>query len=165
MRIAGIDAGTEQSALVVYDTNIQNPVFVDFADNSRIAGILRCGRIAEVVALEWVSFYGKEIHAGSETFQTCRWVGRFQEAWCDKRGEDSAFLITRREVRQELCGTTKAGDAEVRAILIDRFGGKEQAIGTKKQPGPLYTLRSTHLRSALAVALVHADRISGLPRP
>lgn len=151
MRVLAIDPGTEQGAFVLFGDGapiahgiVQNAELLDIVSNSE----------ADFLAIEWVSFYGKEIHAGSETFETCRWAGRFQQAWNE---DATCVLIPRRQIRQELCGTQKAGDPEVRAVLIDRYGGKERAIGKKATPGPLYGI-SSHAWSALAVAAVFTDR-------
>ena len=154
MRILGIDPGTAQSAYCLIDGG--RPLDWDILPNAQLADKIASMESAfvDVLAIEWVSFYGKEIHAGSETFDTCRWVGHFERAWNDR---GTSILIPRRQVKSELCGTQKAGDAEVRAILIDRYGGKERAIGRKATPGPLYGIAS-HVWSALAVALTYADR-------
>jgi hypothetical protein len=80
------------------------------------------------------------------------WIGRFVEAW---RG--SYTLMFRREVKLHLCGQARAKDPNVRQALIDRFGpGREKAIGTKKQPGPLYGV-SADVWSALAVAVTWSE--------
>jgi hypothetical protein len=50
----------------------------------------------------------------------------------------------------------QAKDANIRQAILDRFGGKEKAIGKKANPGPLYGVKS-HLWSALAVALYISD--------
>jgi hypothetical protein len=151
VRIFAIDPGTNESAYVLYDAPCIH--LYSIVSNANMLHALATLR-ADLLAIEWVSFYGKEIHAGSETFDTCRWVGRFEQAW----GNDAAsILIPRRKVRQELCGTMKAGDAEVRAVLIDRYGGKEKAIGKKAHPGPLYGI-SSHVWSALAVAVIASEQ-------
>jgi hypothetical protein len=52
----------------------------------------------------------------------------------------------------------KGGDAAVRAALIERFGPfKEDAIGKKSKPGPLFGIAS-HEWSALALAVTWFDR-------
>lgn len=49
-----------------------------------------------------------------------------------------------------------AKDANVRQALINRFGGKDAAIGRKAAPGPLYGI-SRDMRSALAIAVTGHD--------
>ena len=58
-----------------------------------------------------------------------------------------------------LCGSARAKDANVRQAIIDRFagvGGKAVAVGTKKNPGPLYGI-SNHKWSALALCITWID--------
>jgi hypothetical protein len=50
----------------------------------------------------------------------------------------------------------KAKDANVRQALIDRYGGKAEAIGTVKKQGPLYRVKS-HAWQALAVAVTASE--------
>jgi hypothetical protein len=69
-----------------------------------------------------------------------------------------AVAISRKDVKQHLCGTVRATDADVRDALIHRFGpGKEKAVGKKKTPGPLYGVKG-HGWAALAVAVTLADK-------
>jgi hypothetical protein len=61
--------------------------------------------------------------------------------------------VKRREVKIHLCGSMKAKDANVRQVLLDRYGpGKAKAVGLKRSPGPLYGF-SKDLWSALAVGI------------
>lgn len=157
MRILAIDPGPTISAFI--DVDDGRPLTFGIIPNDELLEMLELlaqdpADPYDQLVVEWVSFYGKDIHPGSETFDMCRWVGRFQQAW---NSEETFTLIQRRQVRGELCGTQKAGDSEVRAILIDRYGGKEKAIGLKKSRGPLYGI-SSHVWSALAVAVTFADR-------
>ena len=162
--LIGIDPGTTKSAYIALSVEGFISTFA-IVPNEELARWIQLdlprrswfGGDPVTLVIEWVSFYGREIHAGSETFDTCRWVGRFQQAWND---DSRCVLIPRRQVRSELCGTQKAGDAEVRAMLIDRYGGKEKAIGKIKAKGPLYGIAS-HVWSALAVAVTLQDRLSG----
>jgi hypothetical protein len=62
----------------------------------------------------------------------------------------------RATVKAHLCRSAKAKDSNVRQALIDLFGGKENAIGTKKTPGPLYGI-SGDVWAALAVAVTWYD--------
>jgi hypothetical protein len=73
------------------------------------------------------------------------------------------MFVYRREVKTNLCGSMKAKDGNVRQALIDRFGGKEKAIGKKKTPGPLYGF-SADVWQALAVAITFADMRDAVER-
>lgn len=103
------------------------------------------------LAIEMIASYGMAV--GSEVFDTCIWIGRFIQAW-----NGPYTQVFRKDVKMHLCGQTKAKDANVRQALIDRFGpGKDKAIGTKKNPGPLYGI-SGDIWAALAVAVTHYDK-------
>jgi hypothetical protein len=91
---------------------------------------------------------------GSETFNTCKWIGRYIERW----QPNPYTLISRREVKLHLCDTARANDAAVRDALLQLWGGKVAAMGSKKAPGPLYGIAS-HRWSALAVAVVCAETV------
>ncbi len=153
MIILGLDPGTERSALVVYDRSIVS-VLTD--TNEAILGVTRETRNwpayrGAILVIEQIESMGMAV--GKETFETVFWSGRFAEAWYPGRHE----RITRRAVKQHLCNSMRATDANIRQALIDRFGPTtEKAIGSKKQPGPLYPIKS-HLWAALAVAVTWYD--------
>jgi hypothetical protein len=65
-------------------------------------------------------------------------------------------MLPRKDVKLHLCGSPRAKDANIRQALLDRYGGKEKAIGSKHQRGPLYGIRS-HLWAALAVAVTYQE--------
>lgn len=101
------------------------------------------------LAIEMIASYGMPV--GQEVFETCVWIGRFIEAW---GGPHS--LIYRKAVTAFVCGNGKAKDSNVRQALIDRYGGKDKAIGRKKSPGPLYGMKED-MWSALAVAVTYGS--------
>lgn len=151
--IIAIDPGPEQSALVQYDDSDRTIVFHEKMDNSTLAGLL-ADRVchpfeASTLAIEMIASYGMPV--GAEVFQTCVWIGRFVQAW-----NGPHEFVYRREVKLHLCGSMRAKDGNVRQSLIDAFGGKA-AIGTKKQPGPLYGIKAD-VWAALGVAVTYADR-------
>ena len=119
----------------------------------------------DILAIEMIASYGMPV--GREVFETCVWIGRFVEAWtrsnCEGGGEHPA-LVYRRDVKLHLCGSSRAKDANVRQELLDRWGGKDKAVGTKKQPGPLYGVKAD-IWAALAVAVTFADTRSDCPPP
>ena len=89
---------------------------------------------------------------GVEIFQTVFWSGRFAQAW-----PGTWSLLPRRAVKLALCHSARATDATVRQALIDRYGpGRQQAIGTKKAPGPLYGI-TADCWQALALAIAYEE--------
>lgn len=102
---------------------------------------------------EMVSSYGMPV--GAEVFETCVWIGRFLQSW--ELGGHKSSTILRATVKAHVCGTTAAKDANVRAALIDRYGGKDAAIGKAKTKGPLHGVTGD-VWSALAVAVAYRER-------
>ena len=157
MRVIAIDPGPTQSALVVWDDYQEKLGQVWYKDNNEIVAILKSWRTLEkncTLVIEKMQSFGMAV--GAEVFNTCIWIGRFMEAY----GADNTSLITRIEVKMHHCHTAKAKDGNVRQAIIDRFGGKEKAIGKKHSPGPLHGI-SGDKWSALAIALTYWDTHQG----
>ncbi len=108
-----------------------------------------------MLAIEMIACYGMPV--GKETFETCLWIGRFEEAFNPNR---DSLRCYRKDIKLHLCGTTKAKDPNVRQALIDRLGKP----GTKKNPGPTYGIKS-HVWAALAVAVYAADQLTKANHP
>ncbi|HYE57432.1 MAG TPA: hypothetical protein VD948_02955 [Rhodothermales bacterium] len=152
-----VDPGPVESAYVVYDGNVieagreQNAAVLEFV---RGAAAFEPARLV----VEKIASYGMPV--GEETFQTCVWTGRLVQRWADERfrvGFDPQWHeITRLRVKLALCHHPHAKDSNVRQALLDRFGGKSRAIGSKKARGPLYAL-SGDMWAALAVAVAWND--------
>jgi hypothetical protein len=99
------------------------------------------------LAIEMIASYGMAV--GREVFETCVWIGRFQQAWPEPK---AVRLVYRREVKLHLCGVTQAKDANIRMALLDKVGPQ----GVKARPGPTYGIKS-HAWAALAVAVTAAE--------
>lgn len=152
--ILAIDPGPEQSAYVLYDNGTAvshgkspNGVLLDYVRLIQFNG--GPFRYADVVVIEMVASFGMPV--GREVFETVFWIGVFAEA-CGISFE----RVTRGAVKLHLCHSMRAKDSNVRQALLDRFGGKEKAMGNKRSPGPLYGV-SGDVWSALAVAVTYAD--------
>jgi hypothetical protein len=152
--LLAIDPGSERSAWLTFNCKLRILGAMGHEPNEEV--VERCGLWAgsgmfTLLAVEMVASYGMAV--GKDVFETVLWTGRFIEAF--QPGEYRK--VYRKEVKQHLCGSTRATDANVRVALIDMFGGsKERSVGTKKAPGPLYGV-SSHLWSALAVAVTAAE--------
>lgn len=140
-RVFAIDPGTTQSGWVLLEGREVVQSGVD--DNHELLTWVKHGQRADMLAIEMIAGMGMTV--GQTTFDTVRWIGRFQQAW---REPDAVRFVFRREVKLFLCGTMQAKDANVRQALLDLVGPS----GTKKQPGPTYGVKS-HAWSALAVAV------------
>lgn len=149
MLVYGLDPGTTQSALVVWDSHNRSVVFHATEDNGWILERVMGQWHDCALVVEQIQSYGMAV--GAEVFATVWWAGRFHQAWNGR-----AYQLPRRDVKLHLCGSARAKDANVRQAILDRFGGKAAAIGTKQQPGPLRGIKA-HEFAALAVALTWAD--------
>jgi len=149
--VIAIDPGNEYSALVVW--NGESIDLMRYAPNQDIIDLLyswRHGPRIVPLVIEQIASYGMAV--GETTFETVFWSGRFAEAY----GMDRVGRMKRLEVKIHLCHDSRAKDGNIRQAILDRFGGKEKAIGKKATPGPLYGV-SGDLWAALAVALTWHD--------
>lgn len=152
MVILAVDPGTEQSAYVAFDgTKIESHNIVSNADFlDRLTGGIHWED--PVLVIEQIESFGMPV--GKEIFATVFWTGRFAQGWWPR----PHALLPRRVVKQYLCNSARATDANIRQALIDRFGPTtEKAVGKKATPGPLYGLKS-HEFAALAVAVTYYDQ-------
>lgn len=148
-RLIALDPGNEQTAYVLVDHG-GNIIGQGIVPNDQIVALFSNRRVrGAVLAIEMIASYGMPV--GREVFETCVWIGRFIESW-----GGSHALVYRRDVKHHLCNSAKAKDANVRQALLDRWGGKAAAIGSKKTPGPLYGF-SADMWAALAVATTWWD--------
>lgn len=160
MNVLALDPGTEQSALLHWDG--KDILLAVIEPNDAILKRLEEFPTDKPVKLviEEIQSYGMAV--GKETFLTVFWSGRFAQIF----GFEDVEMMGRRAVKTHICGSARATDANIRAALIDRFGGTERAVGKKANPGPLAPLKS-HTWAAFAISItwhdqnvkVHASRL------
>ncbi len=155
--ILAIDPGPAKSAWLVMTPRFR---VVEFAieENEAVKNTLRrCFDAYEgtEVAIEMIASYGMPV--GASIFSTCVWIGRFIEAW---RGMHEPTMITRNQVKNHICHSSRAKDSNIRQALIDRYpalgGGKTPQVGTVKSPGPLFGIKAD-IWAALAVAITFIE--------
>ena len=161
MLVIAIDPGQTESAYVVLKPNELAGEIVGhgIAPNSevwaRAVSHVDFQSLADFrLAIELVGHYGTGMPVGAEVFDTCIWTGRFVEQ--AERSGLKAALVKRQTIKAHVCGSARAKDSNVRQAMLDRWGGKEKAIGRKKTPGPLYGVTS-HVWAALALAVYVYD--------
>ncbi len=145
--ILALDPGTTETGWVRFDG--ERVVASGIEPNERVLTSLALYAAPVTLAVEMIASYGMAV--GREVFETCVWIGRFQQAWHDPA---AVRLVYRKDVKMHLCGSPRAKDPNIRQALLDLVG--EQ--GTKKRPGPTYGLRS-HTWAALGVAVVAAHQL------
>ena len=163
MIILAIDPGPERSGWVCYDRNSKELLAKGLFENYELLSLVRRADKSTHCAIEMIASSSYGMAVGASVFATCRWVKRFEEAWepGPPRGDDAyrrlAALVYRRDVKMHLCGSPRAKDANVRQALMDRYGStRQKAIGTKKNPGPLYGVKKD-IWAALGVAITYAE--------
>lgn len=148
--ILAIDPGPKQSAYVAWSNG--RVVYCGLEDNFCVRNQIRGRPTGSALAIEMIASYGMAV--GADVFSTCVEIGRMVEV-----ADGKATLVFRKDVKLHLCGSARAKDANIRQALIDLYG----TVGTKKNPGPLYGVKS-HIWSALAVAVTaeafHAGTIA-----
>ena len=151
MIVIGVDPGPTQSAYVVWDgVRVHHKGILP---NGHLVSWLNQVMV-DAVVFEQVESFGMAV--GRDVFETVFETGRMFQIVAS-----IAQRMPRREVKMHLCHSMRAKDSNIRAALIDRFGGsKAAAIGLKRSPGPLYGVRS-HEWSALALAVTWFDQHEG----
>lgn len=167
--VLAIDPGDKQSGYALIDIDTYKPIDFGKVDNELLRAKMLEGVFGEVdaigngdevcVAIEMVASYGMPV--GKEVFDTCVWIGRFAEvAYSAKYGYSRQYadpdLIYRKQVKLNLCGQTKAKDANIRQALIDRFASTPSGKGTKKEPDWFYGF-SADAWAAYAVGVTWID--------
>jgi hypothetical protein len=159
MRIIGIDPGNSESAYVIFDSAAERVLLADKVANDNLLTMIIYPNMfgppfmhPEHMVIEQIASFGMAV--GAEVFETVFWSGRLAQAWSSSSRE--CYRVKRMAVKMNLCHDSRAKDPNIRAALIDRFGGAA-AIGKKKTPGPLYGI-SGDMWSALAVAVTWADQ-------
>jgi len=97
------------------------------------------------VAIECIGTMSQGV--GRTIFDTCIWMGMFIRDFQNQGVTPE--LILRSQIKSVITGKPGAKDGDVNRALREQIGEK----GTKKNPGPLYGIRS-HAWQALACAVV-----------
>lgn len=161
--VFAVDPGYERSAWVLWDGTA-------ILSRGRVSNAALLGKVAThwdepvhrhfygniTLVVEQVESFGMAV--GREVFETVWWAGRFHQAWT-LRGF-RAERLTRKAVKLHLCGTPRAKDTNIRAALMDKFGGKAAAVGSRLTPGPLFGVKADEW-AALAVAITWREGVWG----
>ena len=157
--ILAVDPGSTESAWLILKDG--KPLAFDITNNDQLCCMLAQ---PEEGLPHWVSHLAIEtLHVrgmptAQEELDTQLWAGRFIEAFSWRRKSDKGCFtkIKRMDVKMHICGSSRANDSNIRQAIIDRFGGKDSAIGKKANPGPLKGIKDD-LWSALAIAITHSE--------
>lgn len=146
--ICGIDVGSENSGICFWDTKRQKIV----SSNDKQPNDILTAHSANYIVIEDVVSYGMPV--GKSTFDTCKAIGMFKERFDQIHDGKPVYLVTKPEIQLHFCNTSRAKDANIKRVLLDRFGEK----GTKKNQGTLYPLKN-HSWDAFALCIYLEDNI------
>ena len=160
MRLLAIDPGNTESGWALIDTVTCKPL--DFGKDRNedvLLTLADCDLVfadePPVCVIEMVASYGMSV--GADVFETCVWIGRFQQHALRGFGRLPS-LVYRRHVKSHHCHNGGATDANIRQALVDRFarGQRNHGKGTKAEPGWFYGFRAD-IWQAYALAVYAAD--------
>ena len=173
-KIVGIDPGTSKSGLVILDTETGMPIFAEHIHNkdlvSQVLEILPPGDNNPIISYERMRHYAfsNNSGAGESTFLTCKWYGRFIEAFFNVYSKTKIYSITSPSIKLYLLGQSNAPKGFVKKSIYELYpqdgGGKTPAVGVKNQPGSLFIMKGSggHAWDALAVALTIEKSLEGV---
>ena len=149
-RVLAIDPDPDGGSYVLFDSQ---QGLVDYGWREHIQYLCSIIHLEETdqVVVENLQCYG--MPAGASMFETAKAIGEIRGRcrWVNVPFDDS---LARPKIKAALCHSAKAKDANVRAALIDLYGGdKRTAVGLKASPGPLYGIKRD-VWAALALAVV-----------
>ena len=154
--ILAIDPGNKQSAYVVIDKDLK-PIQFAKVDNEKLMKLIKSGEFngCNHLAIEMIASYGMAV--GKTVFETCVWIGIFMEALKTEYGLKATWVY-RKDVKMNVCNSTRAKDSNVMQALIDRFAPntRNKGKGVKAEPVFFYGFRAD-VWSAFSVAVTYAD--------
>lgn len=177
-RILAIDPGSELSAWMILDTDhglpmrdANGPLWGKVPNQELLELVRAIGSGARTYGVRCVvgeMMSPRGMPVSRQEMATLVWLGRFLEAAHPVLAETLEREAVKRHFGliggRRIAGEKRPSyDSQIRALLIDRFGGiggKERAVGVKASPGPLYGVTSDVWQAlALAVAFDELTRV------
>lgn len=159
MKILAIDPGNTQSAWILIDVVDHRPIAFAKEPNPQVLARLTSRSNGHyTAAIEMVASYGMAV--GAEVFETCVWVGRFQQVLIQDINVTDVHLVKRHPIKLHHCHSAKANDSNITQALVDRFahGQPNHGKGTKAQPGWFHGFFKD-IWQAYALAVYAADTL------
>lgn len=155
MMLIAIDPGNVESAFVRIDDQYKLYEHEKIRNEELVNRIYGYSRICDQVVIERIASYGMAV--GRSVFETCEWIGRFTQMAIEYTLP--VDYVFRMEEKMALCRDARAGDANIRRALIDRFARHDLRTGkgTKKNPDYFYGFAKDEW-AAMAVAVTYMDR-------
>lgn len=157
MRVFAIDPGNVQSAYCTIDAETLEPLNFEIIPNEQLLWLIKSSKFGETdrAAIEMMQSYGNLI--GKHVLDTVYWIGRFYETLTRKLYGEPA-LIYRIDEKMHICHDSRAGDANIRRALIDRFCKHDfrTGRGTVKNPDWFHGFKRD-IWAAYAVGLTYIE--------
>lgn len=155
--ILAIDPGCTDSAFVMMTENFIPTKYEKVTNDDMLNVIENCEHLCSTLVIEMIASYGMPV--GKEVFDTCIWIGRFTQVALDTGM--AVKYVTRNEVKQNLCHSSKANDVTIKQALVDRFAYNvpNHGKGSKSQQGWFYGFRSD-VWASYAVGVTYLDKES-----
>ena len=138
--VLAIDPGPVESGWVVFDAETRKPVQFEIGTTEQILKMLKTTKVEWLVIEKIGTQQGNVV--GASVFDTCINIGRFMEAFGND--EQVCYEYNRHAVIIHLYGFMrkkqsdgswfKVRDKHINALIVERYGGKEKAIGGVKCP-------------------------------
>jgi hypothetical protein len=161
--ILGIDPGPTHSGYAYIDARTRRPQIAGITENYRLLELIQVNpdwfpHQPVHAAIEMVASYGMPV--GTEVFDTCVWIGRYQQALHHAHPRLPVNLVRRNTVKLHHCHSATAGDANITQALRDRFakGQPNYGKGTKAAPGWFHGFKGDTWQ-AYALAVYIADQL------
>lgn len=153
IRVLAIDPGNKESGwCILHD---YRPIDFGKTNNEKLLYQLMFDYTKfDKAVIEMVASYGMPV--GETVFDTCRWIGRFEQVLTALNIPPD--FVKRKEYVTELCGSSRAKDANVIQYLIDRFAKDtpNRGKGTKQAPGWFYGV-SKDVWQAIGLGVYYTD--------
>lgn len=154
--ILAIDPGNIESGITLIDEKTLRPIMAEKINNEELIERIYGGIGVEHAAIEMIASYGMAV--GQTVFETCVWIGRFQEALMFVNSETKIKYIYRKDEKMNLCNSMRAKDSNIIQALVDRFAPNtpNKGKGSKKVPGWFYGFKKD-IWQAYAVGVTYYD--------
>ena len=153
--ILAIDPGNIDSAYCLMDEEYFPHEKAKVSNAEQLDYIKSNAKNIRHIVVEMIASYGMAV--GVDVFDTCTMIGRIEQL-ADMLGIEHSRVF-RMEEKEWICHDSRAGDANIKRALIDRFAKHDlkRGKGTKKNPDWFYGF-ADDMWAAYAVGFVYLEK-------
>ena len=148
MKILGLDPGSNASAFVIWDTELEEILTHGIPNNYLLERLFEEERLVnqgDVVVIEMFQNFGTKANAGASIFYSCIFIGKVLKI-CE-RLKVKTLLIPRKTIVSHHTKTVTGSDSTVRKVMLQKF-----PKGTAKKPGVSYGLKEDEWQALAALS-------------